>query len=57
MGDMIVADAHLEVDATINVSAGHAIAVAARQRVMQRPRVLNPMAPVDPVQMISFPAG
>jgi cation diffusion facilitator family transporter len=48
MGDMIVVDAHLEVDATISVEAGHDIAVAARQRVMQRHRVLNLMTHVDP---------
>jgi len=48
MGDMIVVDAHIEVDAMITVEAGHDIAVAARNRVMQRHRVLNLMAHVDP---------
>ncbi|WP_027996964.1 cation diffusion facilitator family transporter [Simplicispira psychrophila] len=48
MGDMIVVDAHLEVDATLTVEAGHEIAVLARQRVLQRHRVLNLMAHVDP---------
>jgi cation diffusion facilitator family transporter len=48
MGDMIVVDAHIEVDATINVEAGHDIAVAARARVMQHHRVLDLMAHVDP---------
>jgi len=48
MGDMIVVDAHLEVDANISVEAGHDIAVAARQRVLQRHRVLNLMTHVDP---------
>jgi len=48
MGDMIVVDAHLEVDAAISVEAGHDIAVSARQRVMQRHRVLNLMTHVDP---------
>jgi cation diffusion facilitator family transporter len=48
MGDMIVVDAHIEVDATITVEQGHDIAVAARQRVMQRHRVLNLMTHVDP---------
>lgn len=48
MGDMIVVDAHLEVDAAISVEAGHDIAVQARQRVMQRHRVLNLMTHVDP---------
>jgi len=48
MGDMIVVDAHLEVDATLSVEQGHDIAVLARQRVMQRHRVLNLMTHVDP---------
>lgn len=48
MGDLIVVDAHLEVDPSINVEAGHDIAVKARERVMQRHRVLNLMAHVDP---------
>jgi cation diffusion facilitator family transporter len=48
MGDMIVVDAHIEVDATLSVEAGHDIAVDARQRVMQRHRVLNLMTHVDP---------
>ena len=34
MGDMIVVDAHLEVDAALTVEAGHDIAVLARQRVL-----------------------
>jgi cation diffusion facilitator family transporter len=48
MGDMIVVDAHLEVDASLSVEAGHDIAVDARQRVLQRHRVLNLMTHVDP---------
>jgi cation diffusion facilitator family transporter len=48
MGDMIVVDVHLEVDATLTVEAGHDIAVAARSRVMQRHRVLHVMTHVDP---------
>lgn len=48
MGDMIVVDAHIEVDATLSVEAGHDIAVDARARVMQRHRVLNLMTHVDP---------
>ena len=36
------------VDATITVEAGHDIAVVARQRVMQRHRVLDLMTHVDP---------
>jgi cation diffusion facilitator family transporter len=48
MGDMIVADVHIEVDAGISVEAGHGIAVDARQRVLARHRVLNVMTHVDP---------
>ena len=48
MGDMIVVDAHIEVNADISVEAGHDIAVEARQRVMQRHRVLNLMTHIDP---------
>jgi cation diffusion facilitator family transporter len=50
MGDMVVVDAHIEVDATLTVEAGHNIAVAARQSVMQRHRVLDLMTHVDPSQ-------
>lgn len=48
MGDMVVVDAHLEVDANLTVEAGHDIAVEARRRVLQRHRVLNLMTHVDP---------
>jgi len=48
MGDMIIVDAHIEVDALLTVEAGHDIAVEARQRVLKRHRVLNLMAHVDP---------
>jgi cation diffusion facilitator family transporter len=34
MGDLIVVDAHLEVDASITVEAGHEITVEARMRVL-----------------------
>jgi cation diffusion facilitator family transporter len=48
MGDMIVVDAHIEVDAALSVEAGHDIAVEARNRVLQRHRVLHLMTHVDP---------
>ncbi|HCX80247.1 MAG: cobalt transporter [Curvibacter sp. RIFCSPHIGHO2_12_FULL_63_18] len=50
MGDMVVADAHIEVDATLTVEEGHNIAVAARAAVLQRHRVLNLMTHVDPAR-------
>ncbi len=48
MGDMVVADAHIEVDAKLTVEEGHNIAVAARNAVLKRHRVLNLMTHVDP---------
>jgi len=48
MGDMIVVDAHLDIDAALSVEAGHNIAVEARRRVLQRHRVLNVMTHIDP---------
>ena len=50
MGDMVVADAHIEVDARLTVEEGHNIAVAARNAVLKRHRVLNLMTHVDPWQ-------
>jgi len=50
MGDLIVVDAHIEVEATQTVEEGHDIAVEVRRRVIQRHRVLNLMAHVDPAQ-------
>lgn len=50
MGDMMIADAHLEIDGSISVEAGHEIAVEARRRVLKRHRVLNLMTHVDPVR-------
>ncbi|MGE5386817.1 MAG: cation diffusion facilitator family transporter [Betaproteobacteria bacterium] len=48
MGDMIVVDVHLEVDAELSVHRGHDIAVDARRRVMAALPVLNVMTHVDP---------
>ena len=48
MGDMIVVDAHLEVDGSLTVEAGHDIAVEARNRILQRHRVLHLMTHLDP---------
>lgn len=48
MGDLVVVDVHLEVDAAITVEAGHDIAVAAREAVMGRHRVLDLMTHIDP---------
>jgi len=48
MGDLIVVDAHLEVDALITVEAGHEISVEARKRVLQHHPVLDLMTHLDP---------
>ena len=52
MGDMIVVDAHLEVDGSLTVIQGHDIAEAAESAVRQRHRVLNVLTHVDPVSVI-----
>lgn len=64
MGDMIVVDAHLEVDGSLTVVQGHDIAEAAEHAVRRRHRVLNVLTHVDPVKVIpevsaqpSAPAG
>jgi len=48
MGDMIVADVHIEVDAKLTVEAGHEIAVEVRRRALTHHRVLNLMTHIDP---------
>lgn len=48
MGDLVAVDVHLEVDAHLSVRTGHMVAVAARDRVMQRHRVIHVMTHVDP---------
>lgn len=48
MGDMILLDAHLEIDARLTVAESHDIALDARRRVMTGHRVLNVMTHVDP---------
>lgn len=49
MGDLILVDAHLEVDGLLSVKAGHEIALNARQRVMASLPVLNVQTHLDPV--------
>lgn len=49
MGDLIMVDVHLEVDARLTVVQGHDVALRARTSVMKRHRVLNVMTHVDPV--------
>jgi cation diffusion facilitator family transporter len=49
MGDMILVDVHIEVDAKSTVQAGHDIALAARNQIMKELPVLNVMTHIDPV--------
>lgn len=49
MGDQVLVDVHLEIDATLTVAQGHAIAVEARRRTLENHHVLNVMTHVDPV--------
>jgi divalent metal cation (Fe/Co/Zn/Cd) transporter len=48
MGDMIVVDTQIEVDATLSVETGHDIAMLARSRALQRLRALKLMTHVAP---------
>lgn len=49
MGDLILVDAHIEVDGQLTVLEGHEIALQARQRVMAKLPVLNVQTHLDPV--------
>lgn len=49
MGDLILVDAHLEVDGQLSVREGHEIALQARQQVMAKLPVLNVQTHLDPV--------
>lgn len=53
MGDQVLVDVHLEIDAAQTVAQGHAIAVEARRRTLEHHHVLNVMTHVDPVYMSS----
>ncbi|MDN0074566.1 cation diffusion facilitator family transporter [Crenobacter sp. SG2303] len=48
VGDLILVDVHLEVDADRSVEQGHDIALEARRRAMEDRTVLNVMTHVDP---------
>ncbi len=49
MGDMILVDVHIDVDADATVMVGHNIALVARNQIMKELPVLNVMTHVDPV--------
>lgn len=48
MGDMLMVDVHIDIDADITVEAGHAIVQAAEDAVRARHSVLGMMAHADP---------
>lgn len=54
MGDMIIVDAHIEVNRHLTVEQGHDISTAARSAVMLRHRVLDLLAHVDPVDPVNL---
>jgi divalent metal cation (Fe/Co/Zn/Cd) transporter len=47
-GDLLLVDAHLEVNAMLTVEQGHDIAVEARRRVMDKHPVLDMLTHIDP---------
>ena len=49
MGDQVLVDVHLEIDADLTVAEGHAIAAEAHRRTMASHCVLSVMTHVDPV--------
>lgn len=49
LGDMIWVEVDLEMDGTLTIAQGHAIATEARRRVMQNEPVLDVMTHFDPV--------
>ena len=49
MGDMILVDVHIEVDANATVQVGHDIALAAANQVKAQLPVLNVMTHIDPI--------
>ena len=49
MGDMLLVDVHIEVDANASVKVGHDIAFAAAKKVTDTMPVLNVMTHIDPV--------
>ena len=51
-GDLLLVDAHLEVDEDLSVREGHDIALEARRRVLDNHPVLNMMTHVDPVRKV-----
>jgi cation diffusion facilitator family transporter len=57
MGDQVLVDVHLEINAMLTVAEGHAIAAEAHRRTMVRHHVLSVMTHVDPVYIPATEAG
>ncbi|RAZ47386.1 cation-efflux pump [Polynucleobacter paneuropaeus] len=49
MGDMILVDVHIEVDANVTVQVGHDIALTAANQVKAELPILNVMTHIDPI--------
>jgi divalent metal cation (Fe/Co/Zn/Cd) transporter len=49
MGDMILVDVHIDVDANATVKVGHDIALRAGNQIKKKLPVLNVMTHIDPV--------
>ena len=49
MGDMILVDVHIEVDANVTVQVGHEVVLKVRNQIMKELPVLNVMTHIDPV--------
>jgi len=56
MGDMIIADIHLELDGDLTVREGHDIALLVINKVLKEHQVLNLMTHVDPYEQIEAQA-
>lgn len=57
LGDMIWVEVDLEMDGTLSITEGHAIATEARERVMRHEPVLDVMTHFDPVKVNGTDTG
>ncbi len=57
MGDMLWVEVDLEMDGTLTIAEGHAIASRARTRVMAKEAVLDVMTHFDPVELVRDEQG
>ena len=52
MGDMILVDVHIDVDASATVKVGHDIALRAGDQIKRELPVLNVMTHIDPMEAL-----